>query len=531
MSKKVLWMPILMAVAAIIGVFIGKLSNGQFSFPTNQTESYLIKDKSSNKLQSVLDLIDTYYVDNVSSDSLVEKLLPKLLENLDPHTVYIPAKDFEHVASELKSDFGGIGVTFSIKNDTINVVSVVNGGPSSLLGVLPGDKIIKVNGHDFVGKSLTNDIVMDSLRGEIGTKVDISILREKTTLDFSIVRGLIPIHSVDVAYKLSSNIGYLKIDRFAERTYEEMLQGIAKLNSEGCNSLVIDLRSNTGGLLDVVTSMCNEFLSEGDLIVYTEGAHQTRQNAYANGKGICQKTKVVVLIDEYSASASEIFAGAIQDNDRGTIIGRRSFGKGLVQTQIPLHDNSAVRLTVARYHTPSGRCIQRPYDNGVEDYYDDTYNRFNTGELFDANSVKLDSTQIFYTKGGRVVYGGGGIMPDIFIPRDTAMASNTLYKLRAKGLIYNFSIDYCNKHRAELTKFDTQSLINYLLNKKLIDEFSLYAKKNGISTEGTNNEEKKYIEIEIKAYIARNIKDNEAYYPIINQDDPAIEKAIKVLSE
>ena len=471
------------------------------------------------------------YVDSVNVDTLVEKVIPNLLEQLDPHSVYIPAKDFDHVAGELKSNFGGIGVMFSILNDTVNIVSVVAGGPSSLLGVLPGDKIIRVEGESFVGAKIDNDYVMDHLRGTIGTTVDVTILRGSSEIEFTIERGLIPMYSVEVSYKITPSIGYMKIDRFAEQTYQEMLQGIAKLKAEGCNSLIIDLRSNSGGYLNVVTDMCNEFLDDKDLIVYTEGVHQPREDAFANGKGSCKDIKVAVLIDEYSASASEIFAGAIQDNDRGIIIGRRSFGKGLVQSQIPLEDKSAVRLTVARYHTPSGRCIQRPYDDGVENYYDDTYNRFNSGELFEADSVKFDESQIFYTRGGRKVYGGGGIMPDIFVPRDTTKASKYLYQLRAKSIIYNYSVDYCNQHRAELSKFDTENLIKYLKQKTLLPELISYATSKGLKPVSISKEERQLIENELKAYIGRNIKDNEAFYPILNEGDIAIERAVEALNK
>ena len=528
--KRITWVPILLAVAAIIGVFLGRLSTSGSVFSNDSCESYIVKEPVPTKIQKIINLINYYYVDNVDADTIVEKIIPNLLEQLDPHSVYIPAKDLEHVTSELKSNFGGIGVMFSILNDTVNIVSVIAGGPSSLLGVLPGDKIIMVNGQSFVGSKINNDYVMDQLRGTIGTTVDVTILRGESQIEYTIERGLIPMYSVEVSYKVTPTIGYMKIDRFAEQTYQEMLQGVAKLKAEGCKALIVDLRSNSGGFLNVVTDMCNEFLDDKDLIVYTEGAHQSREDVFANGKGSSKDLKIAVLIDEYSASASEIFAGAMQDNDRGVIIGRRSFGKGLVQSQIPLEDNSAVRLTVARYHTPSGRCIQRPYDDGVENYYDDTYNRFNSGELFDADSVKFDESQIFYTRSGRKVYGGGGIMPDIFVARDTTKASKFLYQLRAKSIIYNYSIDYCNQHRAELSKFDTENLIKYLKQKTLLPELISYASSKGLKAATISKEERQLIENELKAYIGRNIKDNEAFYPIINEGDVAIERAIEALN-
>lgn len=533
MKDKKIMIPLLVSGAVIVGILIGKLSavvSNEISSPKGDVLSIGELNRAS-KLQTIMNLIDNAYVDEVSMDSIEEKVIPEILKELDPHSVYIPAKDMKSVTQELKSNFGGIGVMFTMRDDTVNIISVVAGGPSSMLGVMPGDKIIKVNGVPFVGDSIDNDKVMDSLRGDLGTTVDITVLRgESTEIDFTITRGLIPMRSVEVAYEIEPGIGYIKIDRFAERTYDEMLAGIAKLKSQKCSSLIIDLRGNSGGLLEVVSYMCNEFLQEKDMIVYTEGTHLPRQDTRATGHGTSKDIKIAVLIDEYSASASEILAGAIQDNDRGVVIGRRSFGKGLVQSQIPLADGSAIRLTIARYHTPSGRCIQRPYHKGDEEYYEDTYNRYTSGELFDADSVKVDKSQTFYTKGGREVYGGGGIMPDYFIPRDTAKASEYLYQLRARGLIYNFAIDYTNAHRDEMYSFDTKSLIDYLKGKSFLSQLKDYASKKGLKPQSLSNVESTIIERETKAYIGRNLQDNEAFYPIINEEDPAIEKAVELLS-
>lgn len=534
MNKNKLMLPLLVAGVVIIGILIGRLSAVVSNEMSNVNHSEVFKGemtRPSTKLQTVISLIKNAYVEDVDIDSIEEKVLPDLLKELDPHSVYIPAKDMKSVTQELKSNFGGIGVTFTLRDDTVNIITVIAGGPSSLLGLMPGDKIIKVNGHPFVGDKLNNEMVMDSLRGDLGTKVDVTVLRGGSTeIDFSITRGLIPMRSVEVAYEVAPGIGYMKIDRFAEKTYEEMLSGVAKLKAMDCKSLIIDVRGNGGGLLDVVSYMCNEFLQEKDLIAFTEGANHPRSDLRANGHGQCKEMSVVVLIDEYSASASEILAGAIQDNDRGFVVGRRSFGKGLVQSQIPLIDGSAIRLTVARYHTPSGRCIQRPYHKGDEEYYEDTYNRYMSGELFDVDSVKLDSTQIFYTKGGREVFGGGGIMPDYFIPRDTTKASEYLYKLRAQGMVYNFAIDYTNAHRDELSVLDIKELIEHLRNRSFLPMLCDYAAKKGVRKQSLNQEEKNVLEKELKAYIARNIYDNEAFYPIFNEDDPAIEKAVELLS-
>ncbi|MBP5420006.1 MAG: S41 family peptidase [Bacteroidales bacterium] len=537
MSKKnlIVLIPILMMGAAITGVFfghqaakVGSRSVGNFMSTPQQ---YM--QNPNSKLGTIVDIIEQQYVDVVDLDSITELVIPELLKHLDPHSIYIPARNLAQVNNELKSNFGGIGVQFTIREDTVNIVSVISGGPASKLGVLPGDKIIKVNGYDFVGKKISNEVVMDSLRGEFGSKVNVTLLRNHDEeINIDIIRGVIPMYSVDVSYMLNDSVGYLRIDRFAEKTYEEMMTGIAKLRSMHCTKLVVDLRGNSGGLLDVVIKMCNEFLPANALIVYTEGAHQSREETRANGLGTCQDLGVVVLIDEYSASASEIFAGAMQDNDRGIIIGRRSFGKGLVQTQMELFDQSALRLTIARYHTPSGRCIQRPYSDGVDDYYEDTYKRYSSGELFNADSVKVDENQSYTTIGGRIVFGGGGIIPDIFVPRDTTIASNYLIALRTKNVIYNFSLDYADKHRNDnIGKMNNKQLINFLKHANLMSEIEAYAAKKGVVyTKTIKNDEKKYILTEARALIGRNLRDNEVFYPILNEADDVVMKALEVIN-
>lgn len=530
MNKK-LWSPIILGVAVIVGIFLGRLSVPKSNVDGYEGVQVMQMPTVTNKLQQILDVIDLYYVDNVSTDSIIEKVIPQVLEDLDPHTTYIPAELLNEVNSELKSNFGGVGVQFTIIQDTVNIVSVVNGGPSSHLGVLPGDKIIKVNGRDFVGPMISTQMVMDSLRGDIGTKVDITITRNNTNIDFNIVRGLIPQYSVNASYLIGDSVGYISIDRFAENTYEEMLQGIAKLKTQGCSKLIVDLRSNQGGLLDVVIRMCNEFLHAGDLIVYTEGAHQVRQEARADGKGVCQDMEVVTLIDEFSASASEIFAGAMQDNDRGLVIGRRSFGKGLVQTQLQLPDFSAIRLTISRYHTPSGRCIQRPYSDGREDYYQEMGRRF-ANELFKVDSTKMDLSQKFTTKKGRTVFGGGGIMPDIFIPHDTTKASPFLYNLRAKTILYTYAMDYANKHRDEFKGMNNNSLIAKLEKQDLWNDILKYAASKGVKpNKGVDSLEKEIIEQDVRAYIAKDLVGNDAFYAIINKMDPTIIKAVETIKK
>ncbi len=531
---KYAWTLLLMVAAALAGLYLGWVSGNNAASGGYGEDQRGPMTLGGGKLDEVLELVENFYVDPIDMDSLQELAIPQVMKQLDPHSVYIPRSDVERVNGELKSDFGGIGVTFSIREDTVRVMSVVAGGPSSALGVLPGDKIIKVNGKDFAGKAagLTNQKVLDNLRGEIGTKVSISILRHpSTTLDFDIVRGEIPLISVVSTYEIAPGVGYMRIDRFAEKTYEEMIAGIGKLKAEGCDKLIVDLRSNAGGFLNVVQAMCNEFLGRGEMIVYTEGGHQRRQESRADGTGTCRDMGLTVLIDEFSASASEIFAGAMQDNDRGTIIGRRSFGKGLVQTELTLADQSHLRLTVSRYHTPSGRCIQRPYDHGDEEYYQDINERYKGGELFSADSIKADTAQVFHTRKGRVVYGGGGIVPDIFVPFDTASASRYLYTLRSKRLIYDYAMTYVDGHRDQLKRLTAPDLIHLLQKTPFIDGITAYAAKYGVARPARLEEkESLIIANEVRAYVGQAIKDNDGFYPILNTMDPVIDKALETLN-
>ena len=531
---KKLWVPLLMTCASLAGLVLGRISG------KNAAEREINKidlnqimggGYGSSKLQSIMGLIQEMYVDRVDMDSIEEIVIPELLEKLDPHSVYIPKSEVEHVAGELKSNFGGIGVTFSMRDDTVRVMSVIPGGPSAVIGIQPGDRIIKVNHQDFTGKKVNSQMVMDSLRGEIGTQVDVTILRKpSTTIDYKITRGEIPLTSVDCTYQIAPGVGYMKIDRFAEKTYEEMLTGIAKIRSEDCGTLIIDLRGNSGGFLQVVIGMCNEFLEKGQLIVYTEGLHQSRQDTYARGNGTAKDLKLVVLIDEFSASASEILAGAVQDNDRGLIIGRRSFGKGLVQTEMTLPDKSGLRLTVARYHTPSGRCIQKQYGKGKDDYYNDIHERLQNGELFSADSIKADTLQAYKTLNGRTVYGGGGIIPDIFVPYDTLTASGYLQQLRAKRIIYDYAMTYVDEHREELKKMKTDELIRHLFSKSFIGGVEQYAKKRKVTDkDGGAVRDRGVIETEVRAYVAQAIAGNDAFYPILNTLDPVIKRALTEL--
>lgn len=528
MNKRLnIYLPILIAISVIIGIFLGnRLSKPQ---PTGFQKFSL---QTPNKLSTIVDLIENAYVDSVAKDKMIEDAIPGLLKNLDPHTTYIPAGDMQEVTEEMQGNFGGIGVQFSIHNDTVHVVDVVSGGPSYKLGIQAGDRIIMVNDSNIAGVRIKNEDVLHLLRGEKGTKVKVGIKRIgiKDVIPYNIVRGDIPIISVDVNYMINEQTGFIKVSRFGEKTYAEFMEAMEKLDKQGAGKIIIDLRSNPGGYLMAVIQMVNEFLDQGELILYTEGHSQPRKTYTATSKGKWLNKDVFVLIDEYSASASEIFAGAIQDNDRGIIIGRRSFGKGLVQEQIPFYDGSALRLTVARYYTPSGRCIQKPYGEGTDEYYHDIMKRAVHGELEVADSIQFQDSLKFETKSGRTVYGGGGIMPDYFVPIDTSGYSDYYSKVAGKTLVYNFSLDFSDKNRQNMRKLNTAVAIEEYLDKQLIlDQFVDYAAKQGVRKDQKGlNTSGKIIKTQIMAYIARNILGEEGFFPVIQKIDDTLLKAIEL---
>jgi carboxyl-terminal processing protease len=525
-SKLSVYIPLLLALAVITGIFIGnrmaRNSGGNVSsFAASQ----------SNKLDAVLELINNSYVDSISTDTLIEKALPQILKNLDPHTSYIPPKEMVGVEEEMRGNFGGIGVQFSIQNDTVMVVDVISGGPSSKLGILPGDRIVMVNDTLLVGKGLKNEKVLSKLRGEKGTKVNVGIKRKgfKDIIGFEITRGDIPIYSVDVSYMIDETTGYIKVSRFGETTYQEFMDGMEKLDHLGLKNVIVDLRGNPGGYLTAVIKMVNEFLYKGELIVYTQGHSQPRKTYNADSRGTFRDKGIVVLIDDFSASASEIFAGAIQDNDRGWIIGRRSFGKGLVQEQIPFRDGSALRLTVARYYTPSGRCIQKPYDKGNDEYYKDIMERAVHGEFQKADSIHYKDTVKYKTLAGRTVHGGGGIMPDYFVPADTLGFSNYYSKITQKGLVYQFALNYADSNRKVLSKLtNTSEFEKYFQGKDVLQQFVAFAAQKGVkASNGDLKTSTKIIDNQVKAYIARNIIGEEGFYPIIKNIDKVLLEAIE----
>lgn len=501
-----------------------------------------------SKVDQLLQMMNSNYVDAIDVDSITEEVMEVLVEKLDPHSAYISKKDLELVNSELSASFSGIGVQFNIQNDTVCIVAVIPGGPSEGVGVLAGDKIVFVDDSVFTGKGMNNEKVMHTLRGPKDTQVKLSIKRNGTPelLTYVITRGDIPIHSVDASFLMKPQIGYIKVNKFSETTYDEFMSALAKLKAEGAKSYIVDLRENSGGYMDQTIKMANEFLSAGQMIVYAEGRAYPRFEAKANGLGRFKDAKLVVLINEFSASASEIFAGAMQDNDRALVIGRRSFGKGLVQQQIPFSDGSAVRLTVARYYTPSGRCIQKPYTLGDQtDYEKDLLERFEHGEFYSADSIHYQDTTKYYTSGGRIVYGGGGILPDIFVGRDTTLNTPFYNKCVNLAYTYQFAFQYTDKHRKELSKYkDWQSLERHLLRQNILDEFLRFADKKGVNAQDSTlylfsslsfgeqvRKSTPLLNRLICAYIIRDVMDDNAFYAIFERDDEIILKALEELEK
>ena len=486
------------------------------------------KSSSTDKLSEVLQLVDRCYVDTIDMEDLVEKTIPKVLAELDPHSVYIPAKDSEAADQDLRGSFSGIGIHFMIQSDTIYVSNVIPSGPAEKVGLMPGDRIVTINDSLYVGKIVNNNGAMKLLKGPKGSEVTLGIKRqgEKELLSFTIVRGDIPIKSVDATYMIDDRWCYIKANKFGETTYAEMLIALAQGMQQGMEGCIVDLRGNTGGYMVATIQMVNEFLPKGDMIVYTE--------EYANGRGTCQKLPIVVLVDESSASASEIFAGAIQDNDRGTIIGRRTFGKGLVQHSIPFSDGSSVRLTISRYHTPSGRCIQKPYTKGKNEEYElDLLNRYEHGEFFTQDSIKQDESIAYKTKNGRSVYGGGGIMPDIFIPEDTTGYTSYYANVAKMKLFTRFPFEYTDKHRQTLIQYTTMDeLLHYLKAQNLIEQFVQYATSKGVKRR--NNlirQSRTLMEGILYGNIIYNVLGMEEYVKYINLTDPTVLKAVEVLDK
>lgn len=521
--------PLIIAISVIVGILVGTF------YARNYGGNRLgIINGSSNKLNALLRVVDDQYVDTVNMDKLVEDALPQILAELDPHSTYIPAQSYEDVNSELEASFSGIGIQFQIQDDTIHVNSVVAGGPSEKVGVMAGDRIVKVNDTLFVGKIVTENEAKRRLKGPKGSQVKISVKRasEKDLLDFNIIRGDIPQNTVEAAYMIDKDFGYIQISKFGRETHVELLNALAQLTHQNCKGIIIDLRDNTGGFMDAAIRMANEFLPEGQLIVFAQGRKYPRQMEYANGTGSVQRMPLVVLVNEGSASASEIFAGAIQDNDRGTIVGRRTFGKGLVQQPIDFSDGSGIRLTIARYYTPSGRCIQRPYENGKDEAYEmDWLNRYEHGEFFSADSIKLNTDDEYHTILGRPVYGGGGIMPDVFVAQDTTGVTSYLIEVSNKRIIQQFCFNYSDTNRAKLSELkDVEKMVKYLRQHNIVDKFLVYADSKGIKRRNLLiSKSYKLIERNVLGGIIYNILGQQPYIQFLNQDDNAVLKAMEIL--
>jgi len=527
-SSRNIFLPLLLATTLAAGILLGLWLPRHSDMP-HQSGIWSRNDK----LNSILNLVEENYVDTVNRKDLVEAAIPAMLRKLDPHSVYIPAKDMAKANEPLQGNFEGIGISFNMVNDTILVITTITGGPSEKLGLQPGDKIIYVNDSLVAGKGVKEENVMKMLKGPRGTSVKLRVLRKRQNelLSFNIVRDKIPIYSVDVAYMATPEIGYIKINSFAMTTFDEFMKGLTELKQEGMKKLIVDLRGNSGGIMEAAIQIANQFLKKDQLIVYTKGRTQPRNEARATGKGEFEDGELVILIDEGSASASEILAGAIQDNDRGTIIGRRSFGKGLVQEPVQFTDGSGLRLTIARYYTPTGRSIQKPYKDGFDEYYEDLNTRYFRHEFENSDSIHFDKLLKFTTPGGKVVYGGGGIMPDKFVPYDTSGISN--YFLKVRPLIYPFALSYSDKHRDILDKYsNVRELEKYLDRQYILNQFTDYALKNSVRNDAEGLKiSAALINIQLKAYIARNILDNKGFYPVWEEADTTLKYTIDYLKK
>ena len=526
-TRQPIWLPIAIAVAMALGIFIGS------SFAVNKPVA-----DNDRKLNSILNLIAQDYVDTTNLHDLIEMSIPEILSKLDPHSVYFSADELKEASDDLNGTFSGIGISFVLMNDTIGVVEVIPGSPSEKVGIMPGDRIIMIDDSAATGEKMTNGAVTKRIRGPKGSKVKLGIKRQnsKNMLTFTVTRGDIPVNTVDAYYMIDKNTGYVKINQFGRHTYDEFITAMASLNDEGAKRYIIDLRGNGGGFMEMAVLMVNEFLPADEPIVYTRGRYKRDDSElWSDGNGSFQDAEVAVLIDEFSASASEIFAGALQDNDRGLIVGCRSFGKGLVQKEFVLPDSSAIRLTTARYYTPSGRCIQKDYKEGMLNYEKEVLDRYMNGELYSRDSMKIDKSQVFSTlHSGRTVYGGGGIVPDIFVARDTSGITNYYIEVANAGLLQRYAFNYCEKNRESLNKMEDykQFLRMAPSDDVIIKDFADFASANGFAPRWYYiNLSHDVIVTSLKALIARDIFGNQAYYPILNRNDKTVQEALKALNK
>ena len=526
--------PLIFAVILASGVFLG------YKIQEKNIGRYKVNygSESMSKLDYILRLIDAKYVDTVNQQKLYDDAIAKMLEDLDPHSVYLPPLEMTHEAEIMDGNFEGIGIEFSIKNDTIQVLTPISGGPSEQVGVSAGDKIIKINDSAFVGKNITNEAVMKNLKGPKGSIVKVTMLKSnsKKIITYTIKRDKIPLYSVDAGFMIDNQTGYIKINRFSKTTYTEFMEKLDSLTGKGMKHLILDLRQNPGGFMDQATAIADEFIDGDKTIVYTEGRTVPKTYDKARNQGLFEEGKLIVLIDEGSASASEIISGAVQDWDRGVIIGRRSFGKGLVQQEYPIGDGSSVRLTVAKYYTPSGRSIQRPYEDNVADYYGDINKRFKDGEAFNEDSVKQNKKTTYKTLlKGRTVYGGGGITPDIFIPMDTSMYTPFVIEVFGAALVQEFAYNYYMENKALFSAYKNteQFKNNFTVNDALYTQLVSYCSSHGVSKEALTAaaKSKTYLSYRLKAYLAKQLFKNEGYYKIVAQDDKMIQRALSELKK
>ena len=528
-----IYLPVAFALVLVVGILTGYYL---MRSSLMQNNSLFRGVQGNNTISELIRFIDHNYVDSVDTKKLNDEAITGMLLSLDPHSVYIPASDFADANDPLMGNFEGIGVQFRIERDTVMVINTIPGGPSEKVGLLAGDRIVKVDSKNIAGIKIVNEKVMKLLKGPKETKVTVSIFRRglKKLNDFTITRGVIPTWSIDISYAVNAEVGYIKLSKFSATTGDELHEALLALKAKGISKLILDLRGNSGGYLNEAIAVSDEFLPDNKLIVYTQGLHRPKQIAKSTSEGVWDNLALAVLIDEGSASASEIVSGAIQDNDRGTIIGRRSFGKGLVQEQVALSDGSALRLTVARYYTPTGRSIQKPYSKGAEDYYMEYYHRMTDGELESVDSIKLNDSLKFKTPGGKTVYGGGGIMPDIFVPVERNTALKFYTESVNKGILYQFAFDYTDSNRAKFSPYKnvTQFDRMFAVSNDIYSEYTAFAEKNGIKypKAETAASQQRICEL-MKSYIARNLYDSEGFYPIFLRTDKAFEKALETLEK
>jgi carboxyl-terminal processing protease len=528
--------PLLLAGLFILGLYLGIQKQHASGITSNTPSSHALISSDSNvqKLLDVINYVKLEYVDTINEPKAIEKAINALLQSLDPHSVYIPAPEAKSEMEQLSGKFEGIGIQFSIQNDTVRVVAVISGGPAEKAGLLPGDCIVTVDDSSFTGKSINNNVVMKTLKGPRNTKIKLGILRNPSTkiISYTLTRDVIPFYSIDASFSFH-DIGYLKINRFAQTTHDEFRKDIAKLHAEGISKFIIDLRGNPGGYMDAAIKLADEFLPAKKLIVYTKGRAMPKRNFFATAEGSCENDAIIVLIDSWSASASEIFAGAIQDNDRGIIIGRRSFGKGLVQSPIMFKDGSSLRLTVARYYSPTGRCIQRPYGKNVDDYYKNITSRFVNGEVEAKDSIHFPDSLKYKTPKGTIVYGGGGIMPNIFVPLDTSFYDSFYMQVSSKNLLYNFAYEYADAHRKELMSYKyAHEIVKHIDSETLWNRFLKFCQtKQSLTYNPKTGHSKEKITNTLKAFIIRNLIGDNGFYEVYMQSDKDFLKATEYFSQ